>query len=127
MEIIHRSSDHERFSAGPLKPIAHRAIPCRGVMLRSELTKRPVARVRVAAAYPPELVALDADGEALCAYVVGADGKVKSAAAIEATDERYAAAAARALVHWVYTPGELNGKPVATVLVIQFKFRCQPR
>ena len=61
-------------------------------------------------------------GYVLAAYIVSAAGLVSDPVILRSTDERLGAAAAEAMSHWRFTPGTLNGAPVASTAAQEFTF-----
>jgi hypothetical protein len=61
-------------------------------------------------------------GYVLVVYIVGIDGTVENPLVIRSSDARLSAVALGAMVHWRFTPGQLNGTPVATTAAQEFTF-----
>jgi TonB family protein len=84
----------------------------------------PVPIERPAPAYPPSLRTNQVDGKAEVEVVVGADGTVKAANVLKATDPRFGAAAVAGLFRWRFLPGTKAGVPTEMSLQIPINFRA---
>jgi hypothetical protein len=62
------------------------------------------------------------DGYVLAVYIVGADGIVADPVILRTTDERLSKVATDAMSHWRFTPGRVDGSPVATTAAQEFEF-----
>jgi hypothetical protein len=61
-------------------------------------------------------------GYVLAVYIVDADGRVAHPLVIRTSDPRLSAVALNAMAEWRFTPGQLNGTPVATTAAQEFTF-----
>lgn len=76
----------------------------------------------VPANYPADALREKVSGDVLVRFVSDETGKVRSARAFEATDDRLAAAAVAAVMQWEVEPKQVDGRYVATGLDAFFEF-----
>lgn len=84
-----------------------------GVVEAANVSVEPEATRRVPPDYPYHLRSRGISGEAILAFVVGVDGKVRDVVVTSATNEDFAKAAAEAIGKWSFKPARLNGAAVA--------------
>lgn len=79
-------------------------------------------RYWVPADYPADALKEKVSGDVLVRFVSDETGKVRSARAFEATDDRLAAAAVAAVMQWEVEPKQVDGRNVASGLDAFFEF-----
>lgn len=87
-----------------------------------QLDQPPKPTSQKAPVFPPELRDPGIPGSAQIMIVVGPDGRVREAKAIEASDEAFAAAALEAVKQWTFEPGRKGGHAVNTRLTVPMFF-----
>jgi len=80
-----------------------------------------VVRV-VAPVFPDELKRAGVEGEVRLACLVNEKGEVRHVALAGATNAQFVEPARQALQKWTFTPGSLDGQPVAMSLMIPIRF-----
>jgi protein TonB len=89
------------------------------------LPKYPSAVSKVNPRYPDRALELGREGEVEIEFTIATDGSVKDAVVVRSVPEGvFDSAAMNALIHWRYTPGEINGKLVEVPgrrAIIKFK------
>lgn len=75
--------------------------------------------------YPPELRALGREGEVEARVVVLADGSVGGAVLESSSDDAFTAAAQEALREARFQPAERAGRPVASWITLELRFRLE--
>jgi TonB family protein len=109
------------FSLGPTLP---RVLITKPVYGLKDLTSPPVLLEQVAPRYPPHQRWGDGTpGEVLLEFVVTDTGRLVNRRVIRSTDETFTDEAILALKKWRFKPGEINGVPVHTRLVVPFEFK----
>ena len=90
--------------------------------------ERPRERAQPPPALPYELSRAGISGWAQVAFVVGEDGRVRDARAVEWTNTQYARSAEAAVARWLFKPAQLNGKAVAVELsqLVEFDLGVGP-
>jgi RNA polymerase sigma factor (sigma-70 family) len=84
--------------------------------------RQPTFIAPPAPVYPQAMRQAGVPGEAVVEVVIGADGTVMSARAVDASAPPFAAAAVDAVRHWKSEPALKDGRPVATRVHVPFKF-----
>lgn len=107
-----------------LHPIARRSVVYRNAWAPTDLTTPVRPRARPVPAYPYALCANHIDGTVLLSLVVSPDGTVGRADILEATNQMLAEAAGRAVVKWLFVPGQKNGQAVASVAIVPMSFHA---
>jgi periplasmic protein TonB len=93
-----------------------------GVYDFSKVTEPPRPRFQARPQYPSDLRKAKIEGEGVTVFVVAADGSVKDAMVLRATDERFGAAAVEAVKKWKFTPAKLNGTVVECRMLVPIVF-----
>ena len=106
-----------------LHPVKRHPTIFHGTRLASELTSRPVPKLRVPPAAPGELVSHRVSGTVLVAYIVKPDGRVENAQVIESTDRRFDEPVLDALERWLFVPGKFHDTPTSCLLVQEMVFK----
>jgi protein TonB len=79
------------------------------------LPKYPSPVSKVNPRYPDRALELGREGEVEIEFTIATDGSVKNPQVVRSVPEGvFDSAAMNALIHWVYTPGEINGVKVET-------------
>ena len=102
----------EAKSAGTASPRSGGSGKPAAIFDLAQLDQVPTARFRVPPTYPDQERVKGMEGKALVEFVLGADGKVAEARAVEATNDAFAASAVEALSKWKFDPGKKGGVPV---------------
>jgi RNA polymerase sigma factor (sigma-70 family) len=89
----------------------------------AKLDQPPIALMQTRPDYPPELRYAGASGEVLVDFVVGSDGNVYNAQALNATKTGFEDSAVQAVSQWVFTPGQLAGQSVNTHMQVPIVYR----
>lgn len=78
---------------------------------------------RLQPSYPPSLMRLGEEGEVTLRVLIGADGRVKAAEKVAATNEDFWAATKRqALARWRFKPATRDGVPVESWYTTKVRF-----
>lgn len=77
--------------------------------------EKPVAIKQAAPEYPRDLRKKRVQGTVLVEFVIGSDGTVKSARAVESPDPRLSKLAEAAVLKWKFIPGKKAGVAVNTL------------
>lgn len=88
------------------------------VVAPSNLSKKPEVVKNVA----PTGVASGTKGLVVCEIVIGKDGKVIDAKIKKSTNPDCEPACLEAIRQWQFNPGEKEGAPVATRILVPFRF-----
>ena len=65
-------------------------------------------------------------GYVLAGYIIGVDGLASDPVILKSTDPLLSAAALEAMKGWRFQPATINGKPVKSLAVQEFKFKGAP-
>ncbi len=81
-------------------------------MAKSEENRRPEPIEMVDPVYPYELLRAGVSGTVMVEFIIGADGHVLDARAMQSTNKGFEPAAVRAVLKWRFTPGMKGGRAV---------------
>lgn len=88
----------------------------------SQIDVAPEVIERPSPAFPPALKRSGAAGEVKLQFVVNEEGNVEQISVLSASHEAFAKEAVKAVGRWRFHPGERNGKPVRTLMVLPLAF-----
>ena len=92
----------------------------------SALDKKPVVKNSVAPEYPESLQQSGTDGRVILQGIVEKDGTVSNIRVLKSSGhEAMDNAAIEAFQQFLFEPGEVNGEPVRTKVVVPFQFRVK--
>jgi TonB family protein len=80
----------------------------------TKLDQRPVAVSQARPEYPPEKRQAGVSGQVLVDFIVGGDGHVYNARAVDSSEPGFEDSAVQAVSQWVFKPGQLAGQAVNT-------------
>lgn len=85
-------------------------------------TKNPIVISRPPPRYPSDLYRKKIEGRVVVEFIVGADGSVEAAQAIESTNRGFDRSAVQAVLNWRFEPGVKDGKKmrVRATQVVEF-------
>lgn len=89
--------------------------------LPSDSTAPRVIRA-VPPVFPAEMKGGGIEGEVRLMGLIGADGRVRHVALLDASDSQFIEPALRALRDWEFTPGMRAGEPIAMSVMIPMRF-----
>lgn len=88
-----------------------------------DLPARPLAPIEPT--YPPQLRAMGVEGEVKARVIVLADGSVGGAQLESSSDEAFTTAVRESLRHARFEPARRAGRPVASWITLQLRFRLE--
>jgi TonB family protein len=89
---------------------------------KSEFETVPQPRIQPGPVYPVAMLKAGMEGSAVIAFVIGSDGSVKNAVALEASDRSFASSAIKGVYKWEFTPGTRKGRVADCALIVPIIF-----
>lgn len=83
--------------------------------------QKPKPRKQSGLVYPRKPIEAGIAGTVFVEIVVGIDGKVRDAHVVRSTQKELESFAVENVEKWLFTPGEKNGKAVATRMIVPLK------
>lgn len=90
-----------------------------------QLSNLPRFMHKVNPVYPPALKAQGISGKVKLSVLIDATGKVRDIKIVSSSHPEFAQAAIEAIQNSSFTSADINGRPVATLYKIPFRFRLQ--
>ena len=91
----------------------------------SLLDRPPRALVQQPPAYPAAFRQAGVEGRALVEFTVDTAGQVVSARVLEASNAEFGESAVRAIRHWRFEPGKVDGRPVHFKMCVPVEFNLR--
>ena len=103
-----------------MQPVAES--PARATFAMTDLDRAPQPTYQTQPRYPSEMRRMGITAEVMVTFIVDETGVVRDVNANDSSNIRFNSAAVEAVKKWIFRPGQKDGQPVRTRMVVPILF-----